>query len=161
MVSMQPDPFEVKDTSLRVTKNNEGHINTHNLKVHFGKHEGELWTRIPLSYLKFCINSMDTSSMGYQIAAAEINRRGTNLNIDKLELSYHSIDRASIHFMQRYFDEASKDEGIYSWLHRRALEALEKRNAKGVAIVDGIKFIYAEGNKFATLKTVVPTHHKK
>ena len=34
-------------------------IDTHNVIVEFGKHKGERWTRIPLSYLKWILNEMD------------------------------------------------------------------------------------------------------
>ncbi len=32
-------------------------INTHHLTVGFGKHKGELWTRVPVSYLRWLVNS--------------------------------------------------------------------------------------------------------
>ena len=36
-------------------------INTHNIKLDFGRHNGVLLTRIPLSYVKWMINELDKS----------------------------------------------------------------------------------------------------
>lgn len=156
---MPKDPFVVASGEFSIPTDKNGEIDTNNLVVHFGKHEGELWTRVPLSYLKFCVNSMDKKSHGNRIAQAELRRRGTT-SIDKLEVSYHAIDRASLHFIERFFDEANEGEGLHAWLYRRAEAALPKINKKGVAIDNRIKFVFATGNKFHTLKTVIPTHKK-
>ena len=35
-------------------------IDTNNLIVNFGKHNGELWTRVPLDYLQWLVNQKET-----------------------------------------------------------------------------------------------------
>lgn len=156
------DPFVVRSDSVELPTDKDGNIDTHNLEVHFGKHKGERWTRIPLSYLKFCVNSMDKKSLGYRIAKAELKRRGTiDTELSRLEVSYHAIDRASLYFMDMYLDQAEEQEGFYSWLYRKANAATKRVDDKNIAVVDGIKFVFSKGNEFYVLKTVVPTRKKK
>jgi hypothetical protein len=71
-------------------------IDTHNLIVEFGKHKGERWTRVPISYLKWLVN---VGSQYAEIAQAELDRRGTRLTHD-INLTGHAIDRASLRCWQ-------------------------------------------------------------
>ena len=128
-------------------------MNTHNLKVDFGKHKGELWTRIPLSYLKWLINEID-----HEIAKAELERRGRFVP-DKLEISPHALDNASLRLRKIWYEEGNKQIGLYTWLYKRAVEALEQN--KEAVIDKGIKFVFKFGNYYPVLKTVMARKNKE
>lgn len=51
-------------------------MNTHGLKISFGKHEGELFTRLPIGYLRWMINERTRE---WEIAQAEFERRGDTM----------------------------------------------------------------------------------
>ena len=138
-------------------------INTHNLTVTFGKHKGELWTRLPVSYLRWLAN--ETQGANKETALAELERRGTVLD-RSLELSSHPIDRASLRCRKVWHETALNDEeGIYSWLLRVATEALsqfEEQARKGEKVkYGGLKLVYTFGDYYPILKTVLPgkKHH--
>ncbi len=132
-------------------------INTHDLLIEFGKHKGERWTRLPLSYIKWLANT------GNDIALAELKRRGS-ADIGKLEISGHAIDRASVQLRKVWHKEAIDDqEGIHSWLHRRAVEADDGKSER--VSKNGIIFIFVRGELFTAVKTVMrdkvwETHNK-
>ena len=125
----------------------------HNLVVDFGKHKGELWTRVPLSYLRWLINEKTKWS---DIAFAELKRRGST-KLPELELSGHAIDRASQRLMKFW---RGQEQGLYSWLHDIAVEAFE--NGEVIDETDKnkkveykeIKFKFAKGEIYPTLLTV-------
>jgi len=126
-------------------------IDTHNLIVDFGKHNGERWTRVPVGYLKWLSNNADGKRN--EIARAELERRGTTTPTD-LTLSGHAIDRAS-----QVTDEWKK-EGVFSWLTKVANEALEKidqADAKEDISVEhnGYKLVFTFGKIYPTLKTII------
>jgi len=129
-------------------------VNTHNLTINFGKHKGELWTRVPISYLKWIINTQGEAS---PIAQAELDRRGTTLE-RTVEVSAHAIDRASTRLLKQWrHTRLHKHEGLHSWLHRLATEALAhgvKEDAWSYAYV-GIRFKYDFGEVYPTLTTVM------
>lgn len=89
-------------------------INTHNLIVDFGKHNGERWTRVPISYLKWLMNEVGGEKA--EIAKSELERRGTTIERN-VELSGHAIHRAS------QITNEWKEEGLWSWLQRMSTEA--------------------------------------
>lgn len=132
-------------------------INTHNLIISFGKHKGERWTRLPISYLKWILNQHDMAEAIKQTAKAELARRGTVLSYD-LELSGHAIDRASLYCLRHWKDTRKENEGIHAWLLRVAYDAL----AHGKKIDDHtfqhkfLKFGFAFGELYPTLKTIIP-----
>jgi hypothetical protein len=140
-------------------------INTHNLVCDFGKHKGELWTRIPVSYLKWLVNSPMLSGRDDQaraIAAAELKRRGTVT--PTIEVSGHAIDSASLR-CRKTWHETAKDphEGLHAWLCRMATEALATQPpdhyaeaVEGVIPYAGIKWVFVFGEAYPTLKTVMP-----
>ncbi len=134
-------------------------INTHNMVVDFGKHKGELWTRLPISYLKWLVNETDNYK---ELAQAELDRRGVILE-PEMELSGHAIDRASIYCLGWWeHSRLSKNEGIHAWLYRVASEALEKGEKEdGKVYYNGLKFIFKFGAVFPILKTIMPTKHKR
>lgn len=127
-------------------------INTHNLIVDFGKHKGERWTRLPVSYLKWLVNE---GTQHADIARAELERRGTILT-QNLEITGHAIDRASQQCLSLWKITAEKDEGLHSWLYRLANEALEQTGGREDAVVyHNMKFVFHFGEVYPTLKTVM------
>jgi len=78
-------------------------INTHNLEVNFGKYKGELWTRIPLSYLRWCVNEGAQA----EIAKAELVRRGSS-QLPTVEISNHAMDRATLRLRKWYTEDWEK-----------------------------------------------------
>lgn len=140
-------------------------INTHNLRIEFGKHKGELWTRVPVSYLKWLVNSPpfrgDTHSI--EIGKAELERRGTFT--PTVEISGHAIDRASLSCRKTWHQTAKSDqEGIHAWLCRVAAEALAtvpvaeltEIGAEGRIDHLGLRFVFLFGECWPVLKTVMP-----
>ena len=128
-------------------------INTHGVKINFGKHKGELFTRLPVSYLRWMINESAPMS---EYAKAEFERRGDTM--PKIELSGHAIDNASIRVRKIWHEtKLTQDEGIYSWLQRVTLEAIEKgeKLPSGKIKYLGMKFVIQKGDEFPVLKTIM------
>ena len=126
-------------------------INPHGKKILFGKHEGELFTRLPVGYLRWMINRNTGQS---DIAKAEFERRGDTM--PKVELSRHAIDNASLRVWKIFWIQKRKDEGLCSWLERMTLEAIaDSEPVDGKIIFNGMKFVIAEGEEFPTLKTIM------
>lgn len=121
----------------------------------FGKHKGERWTRVPISYLKWLINA-DTQYVDK--AKEELERRGSVIEYD-LEISGHAIDRASLKCRKQwYMYRKDKKEGIHSWLYRIAKEALEEHGEQEEIYYCQMKLCFAFGKYYPTLKTVIPNH---
>jgi hypothetical protein len=136
-----------------------GIINTHGLVCDFGKHNGELWTRIPVSYLKWLVNQprRNPGDIKADIAASELKRRGTIT--PTIEVSGHAIDRASLMCRKTWHQTAiNEEEGLHAWLCRMAVEAREKGTKldSGKYRYQGMKFAYEEGELYPVLKTVHP-----
>lgn len=127
-------------------------MNTHGITIDFGKHKGELFTRLPLSYLRWMIN--ENAPMA-DYAKAEFDRRGDTM--PKVELSGHAIDNASLRVRKIWHETRGKDEGLYSWLQRVTLEAIDKGEVleSGKIKYLGMKFVIAEGAEFPVLKTIM------
>src|SRR5687767_12369609 len=129
-------------------------VNTHHLRIDFGKHKGELYTRLPVSYLKWLINEK-TQVAG--IAQAELDRRGTTLE-HEVQISGHALDRASTRLLEKWQEtRLHKNEGLHAWLHRLASEALvrgEKKDEWNYVFI-GIKFCFDFGEVYPTLTTVM------
>ena len=126
-------------------------INTHNVVVTFGKHKGELWTRVPKSYLTWLVNEKESKFPGAEInkqyAQAELERRGTKVS-HEIEISAHAIDRAS------QITAEWKSEGVYTWLERMATEALGASEDEEV-YYKGYKFVFKHGEYFPSLITII------
>lgn len=120
-------------------------INTHNVLIDFGKHKGMPWTRLPVSYLKWLSNEGTGEPKEY--ALAELDRRGT-VTPDSLELSLHSINRAS------QITKEWKRQGVCKWLQRIAEEALDKANGDETVEYKGYKFSFSYGDYYPVLKTI-------
>ena len=134
-------------------------VNTHNVTIDFGKHKGELWTRLPIGYLKWMLNEMPPDSLKYQMAESELNRRGDTMP-KEVEISNHAIDKASLRVRKAWHTDRGEDEGLYSWLVRISTEALDVKNNNGQEQNErvnykGCKLIFTYGNFFPTLKTVM------
>lgn len=127
-------------------------IDTHNLRIDFGKHRGELWTRLPVSYLKWIVN---VSARNADIAEAELKRRGTHT--PDLDVSGHAIDRASLACAEIWRETRAEDEGLHAWLCRVAQEALDKGvvDHKDRHLHLGIAFAFDMEVAWPVLKTVM------
>ena len=127
-------------------------LNTHGVKISFGKHKGTLITRVPLSYLKWMINANTLMS---DYAKAEFKRRGDTM--PQVELSGHAIDNASLKVFKIWKEDRKLDEGLYTWLQRTTLEALthghELKNGK--IKYKGMKLVIEKGEEFPVLKTIM------
>lgn len=126
-------------------------INTHGQTIDYGKHKGELFTRLPLGYLRWMVNE---SAPQADVAKAELERRGATL--PRVNISNHAIDRASLRVLELWQQDRGEDEGLHSWLERVTVEAI----AQGRVIGDRIhykrmKFCIAHGEEFPTLKTIM------
>ena len=134
-------------------------INTHNLRVDFGKHKGELWTRVPVSYLKWLSNQPERNAadISHDIARAELKRRGTVT--PTIEVSGHAIDRASLNCRKIWHQTAlDENEGLHAWLCRMAAAALAAKDEtkSGKYHHCGMLFAFEFGECYPTLKTVMP-----
>lgn len=130
-----------------------GPINTHNMVCDFGRHAGVLYTRMPVGYLKWMVNSRHSRAA---VAEAELKRRGTVT--PDLDVSGHAIDRASLSLRKTWHETARPDEGLHAWLCRVAREALEKNDVdvKGRYRHLGVKFAFEQDGVWPVLKTVMP-----
>lgn len=126
-------------------------LNTHDLIVDFGKHKGERWTRLPISYLKWLVN--EATGERAELAASELARRGSVVSGD-LEVSAHALDRASLFCRHLWHQQKTHGEGIHAWLHRVATDSMKE----GVpdVVKHGIKFSFHWGERYPVLKTVRP-----
>jgi hypothetical protein len=127
--------------------------NTHGVMLTFGRHKGTLLTRVPVSYLRFMINER---TQQWELAKAEFERRGDTM--PKVELSGHAIDNASLRVRKIWHETAlDEEEGLYSWLQRVTLEAIEKgeKLENGKIKYLGMKLVVAQGAEFPTLKTIM------
>ena len=120
------------------------------MRIDFGKHAGERYTRVPVSYLRWMVNVRHPKA---DIAEAELNRRGTTL--PTLEISHHAIDRASVHLLDKWRKWRQKDEGLYSWLHRVANQAWQKDQSADRVEFGGIVFVFERDGAWPVVKTVI------
>lgn len=127
-------------------------INTHGMVCDFGRHKGALYTRMPVSYLKWMVQSGHSRE---DVARAELERRGTVT--PDLDVSGHAIDRASLRLRRTWHETRGKDEGLHAWLVRMAGEAREQgeRQTPERFLYGGILFVFEEG-EWPLLKTVMP-----
>jgi len=126
---------------------------THGLRIEFGKYKGERWTRVPVDYIKYLINSMD-DCYERRIAEMELERRGDTMPKSTV-ISNHAIDKASLRVLHIWEENRQKNEGLYSWLSRICDEALKKYPGVNNMEYMGMKLVFAHGNVFPTLKTVM------
>lgn len=131
--------------------------------IDFGKHKDLPYTQVPVAYLRWMVNSRHEKA---PLAEAELKRRNTVL--PTMEISGHATDRASLLFLKKWRASRTPDEGIHSWLHRTAEQALAagKIDDKGRFIHEDMLFAFTdtEENRWPVLKTVLKnnsfTSHK-
>jgi hypothetical protein len=120
----------------------------------FGKHRGELYTRIPVSYLKWMVNIEHSRS---EIAEAELNRRGTVT--PDMDISGHAIDKASLRCRKIWHEDRNDEEGLHAWLVRICKEAIEIHGelikTQGACIHKGMKLAFEFEGRWPVLKTVI------
>lgn len=138
-------------------------MNTHDAFVRFGKHQGIRLTRVPVSYLTWAVTNTVTGPVElaggqmvpmHEAAKSEIERRGERMQ--KIEVSLHAIDRASLYFVPKFRLEHGHMEGIVSWLSRLAWEAWQQREAIGRKKEDGTWKIEFAGIVFVVEELAVP-----
>lgn len=128
-------------------------INTHGLLVDFGKHKGQPYTRLPVSYLLWMVNSDHSRK---DIAEAELARRGT-VRPD-LDISGHAIDRASLSLRKVWHQSRNEDEGLHAWLVRMSTEAIKanQRDEQGRYYHNWMRFVFEMDGCWPVLKTIMP-----
>lgn len=132
-------------------------MNTHGVKINYGKYSGELITRLPISYIRWMINQ-NAPMVDY--ARAELERRGDTM--PTVEISGHAIDKASLRVRKIWHETRGQEEGLYSWLSRIVLEALEKgeKMDEEQYYYLGMKLVVARGAEFPSLKSIMPSKKK-
>lgn len=139
-------------------------IDTHNLTVTFGKHRGERWTRIPVSYLRWLVNNTNTFNTVQpdpsprEIAQAELDRRGISAADRLVEISAHAIDSASLRCLRAWkTTRTDQTEGLHAWLNRKCEEALNtaEPDKQGRIHYDGFRFVFESGSLYPVLKTIM------
>ena len=124
-------------------------MDTHGMVCDFGKHDGELYTRIPVGYLLWMVQCGHSRA---DIAQAELDRRGTV--VPQIEISPHAINRASQQCLGVWQRTRKNDEGLHTWLERNAILAHEKGlDEEGRACHNGMRFVFEPG-KWPVVKTV-------
>lgn len=118
----------------------------------FGRHAETPWTRVPIAYLRYLVNSRHPQA---DRATVEIARRGSVL--PTIEITGHAIDRASALFIRKWQSTRRPDEGIHSWLHRTAETALKanQRDGQGRVLHEDMLLAFAEEDRWPILKTVM------
>lgn len=136
-------------------------IDTHGHRIMFGKHSGELWTRIPVGYLRWLCNLEDAPKQqpdAREYALAELGRRGQSIHDQVVEISGHAIDSASLRLWNCYKSTRTDcNEGLNAWLIRITTEALNSApiGLQGRIRFGGIRFVFQGGQHHPILKTVM------
>lgn len=106
----------------------------------FGKFKGVLITRVPLGYLRWCVR---TDHQAFKRPAEkELARREALLDDAIVVISDHAINRASTRTLGFYTLDSKPEEGIHSWLSRKAVEALDSAEADGFPIKENMRVEY-------------------
>ena len=129
-------------------------MNTHGLTADFGKHAGELYTRIPVSYLRWMVNAGHRHA---DIARAELDRRGISIIDRGIDISSHAVDTASLRIRKSWHEDRGDQEGLYAWLVRVCEEALVDQEPDEDGRIDhkGVRLVFATGEVCPILKTVM------
>ena len=128
------------------------------IRMNVGRHKGELFTRIPLSYLKWMVNTHHTES---RHAEMELKRRGTTTPL--LDISGHAIDRASQRHLKIWRATRKENEGLHSWLMRMSTEALQQgqKEPNDRYRYMGMTFVFQLDTEWPVLVTVMPDNKGK
>ncbi len=127
-------------------------METQNIKINFGKHKGTLFTRLPVSYLRWIVN--ERANM-WEFAKAEIERRGHKL--PEIEISAHAINNASLRALNFYLSDRKGNEGLHTWLERITLETIKHNGDYENKKIRYKKISLAieKGEEFPVLKTII------
>lgn len=130
-------------------------MSTHGVTLPFGKHKGELLTRVPVSYLKWMLNNASMDPQWRELALAEFERRGDTMPV--AEITGHAIDKASLRVLHMWDSTRNRREGLYSWLMRITLRALKEGQPlpNGKIKFWGMKLLIEQGEEFPVLKTIM------
>lgn len=139
-------------------------INTHHMKIGFGRNKGELYTRLPISYLRWMVN---VSSQEHEIAKAELDRRGYT-DMPPLEVSGHAIDSASLRCLAAWKKVQKNNvtrEGLHAWLIRMSKEVLEAvtldSQSRYIHVGAKLVMIFEQDGQWPILKTVFMAKNKQ
>jgi len=130
-------------------------IDTHNLRIDFGRHRGQPYTRAPIAYLRWMI---DCGHSRADVAKAELQRRGIALVDEPIVISGHAVDSASLRVWRLYRStRLDKKEGLNSWLIRVCTEAMAQDDVDDDDAIhyQGMKLVLVKGELIWTLKTVM------
>jgi hypothetical protein len=132
-------------------------IDTHGMLVEFGKHRGQRWTRVPVSYLRWIAN-LAPPHKSREIAVAELERRNIPLVNCEIEITGHAIDSASLRLRKTWHAMKNENEGLHSWLQRMCTDALGEYepDSEGRIHWHGIQLVFEEGAIVPILKTCMP-----
>lgn len=133
--------------------------NPHHKRITFGSHRGELFTRLPVSYLKFMVCNR---TQQWEIAQAELDRRGTAT--PNLDISGHAVDRASLNCLSIWRRTRRQGEGLHTWLVRMSNEAIAQCHIDraGRYKHEGMLFVFESSGAWPILKTVMlEKHHRQ
>lgn len=128
-------------------------INTHNMICDFGRHRGTPYTRMPVAYLKWMVNSGHSRA---DVAQAELDRRGTTTQ-DEFDVSGHAVDRASNSCLGFWQRTRRQNEGLHAWLIRLGKVAIEqgKEVKPGKIAFAGMLWCFEKDGCWPVLKTVM------
>ena len=117
-----------------------------------GRHKNEPITRVPVSYLRWMVNI--NHDQGVE-AEEELKRRGSIL--PTMEISGHALDRASQRLLSVWLETREGQEGLYTWLLKKAQKALKEGAVEEAhtRIVDGVRFVFEMDNKWPVIKSVM------
>lgn len=132
--------------------NNQKQIDTHLFKMPNGKFQGKYITRVPVSYLKWMVNSRHQLA---DHAKAELERRGTVT--PQIDISGHAIDRASQRLLPLWQKDLMPEEGLHAWLARRGYEAWQMICVTEKDKVEylGVIWAFERDGDWPVLKTVM------
>ncbi len=128
-------------------------MTTHGVRMTFGKHDGELITRVPINYLRWM---MCNRTPMWELAQVEMGRRGTIA--PDIDVTGHAIDQASIKLLQYWIRTKREAEGIHAWLIRMASDSrrIGEGMDGGTYVHIGVKFVFEEKGCWPVLLTVMP-----
>jgi hypothetical protein len=127
-------------------------IDVHEYVMPHGPYKGKRLVHVPLSYLRRMVQR-EHSNMEY--AEAELKRRGSLK--PRLDVSGHAVDRASL-YCYRLWKKTRRDgnEGLHSWCHRMACEAMENGQKIGERFkYHGLYFVIEVDGGWPILKTII------
>ena len=114
--------------------------------VHFGPYKGQLWNRVPISYLKEIIDTQPIGDVVYEMAKKQLEKRAVS-SAKQMDISRHSLNRMSTRFLDEYISNRKElpkgdSEGIVEYTNRKAWEAIDDGTVLPNPNDDGILIDY-------------------